>query len=63
MRNTILKLFQNLSFSVSYLFKHNLNEKKILNIIEIKNGTVLDVGSNVGRSVGNNVGESVSNEY
>lgn len=48
MRNTILKLFQNLSFSVSYLFKHNLNEKKILNIIEIKNGTVLDVGSNVG---------------
>ena len=48
MKNSFLKLFQNLIFSVSYLFKHNLNEKKLLNNIEIKNGTVLDVGSNVG---------------
>ena len=48
MKNSLLKLFQNLIFSVSYLFKHNLNEKKLINSVEVKNGTILDVGSNVG---------------
>ena len=48
MKNSLLKLFQNLIFSFSYLFKHNLNEKKLINSVEVKNGTILDVGSNVG---------------
>lgn len=48
MKNLVLKQFQNLIFSINYLFKYNLNEKKLLNNLEIKNGIILDVGSNVG---------------
>lgn len=48
MKNSILKLFQNLIFSLNYLFKHNLNEKKLINNVEVKNGIIFDVGSNVG---------------
>ena len=48
MKNLLLKLFQNLIFTINYLSRHNLSEKNLLKNIKIKNGTVFDVGSNVG---------------
>ncbi len=47
--NILLKIFQKLNFYIEYLFKREINEKKLyLDILKNKNLVVFDVGSNLG---------------
>ena len=47
--NILLKIFQKLNFYIEYLFKREINEKKLyLDILKNKNIVVFDVGSNLG---------------
>tara|TARA_Y100000389_G_scaffold167704_1_gene172992 strand:- start:160 stop:834 length:675 start_codon:yes stop_codon:yes gene_type:complete len=45
---SLIKLFQKTVFILSYLSKHNLNEKRFLKKIKIDSGIIFDVGSNTG---------------
>lgn len=47
--NILLKIFQKLNFYIEYLFKREINEKKLyLDILKNKNLVIFDVGSNLG---------------
>ncbi len=47
--NILLKIFQKLNFYIEYLFKREINEKKLyLEILKNKDLVIFDIGSNLG---------------